>query len=73
MCGVCGVMYKRKGTDSPVPIGAHLVGMLSSLTHRGSDSTGVTVVGESEDNQLILRLWADKETNYSSIAPGKYC
>ena len=59
MCGLCGIMYKKSNLDSPTPIGAHLVKMLDSLVHRGADSTGVTIAGEPNQEDLILRLWAE--------------
>ena len=58
MCGLCGIMYKKNDLDSPSPIGAHLVKMLDSLVHRGADSTGVTIAGEPNQEDFILRLWA---------------
>ena len=61
MCGVCGILYKQSGPDSPAPIGDQLVKMLASLVHRGADSTGVTIAGEPNKEDLILRLWAEQD------------
>ncbi|MFQ5692638.1 MAG: hypothetical protein ACE5IM_06300, partial [Nitrospinota bacterium] len=47
-------------------MGRDLVHMLESLRHRGADSTGVTVLGETFQGDLILRLHAPEaagETN----------
>ena len=59
MCGVSGIFHKRATPGRPAPIGRDLVRMLDSLAHRGRDSTGFTVAGESTDADLVVRLRAD--------------
>jgi len=59
MCGVSGILYKHSGSHGPAPVGEDLVKMLETLTHRGKDSSGVTVVGEDIDGDLVVRLWTE--------------
>ena len=63
MCGVSGIMYKTIRSGEFAPIGADLIKMLESLTHRGQDSSGVTVAGEPPEADLIIRLWSDDDTS----------
>ena len=59
MCGITGIMYKKGHEEGLAPIGQDLVKMLETLTHRGRDSSGVTVAGEQPDADLIVRIWTD--------------
>ena len=59
MCGISGIMYKKSRSQGLAPIGEDLVKMLESLTHRGKDSSGVTVSGEDGEGALIVRIWTD--------------
>ena len=59
MCGISGIMYKNCGSQGLAPIGESLVKMLESMTHRGRDSSGVTVAGEKLDDDLVVRMWTD--------------
>lgn len=59
MCGISGIMYMNSGQDDLANIGSDLVKMLDSLSHRGRDSTGFTVVGGQNGDHLIVRLWTD--------------
>jgi glutamate synthase domain-containing protein 1 len=59
MCGVSGIFHKKATPGRPAPIGRDLVRMLDSMAHRGRDSTGFTVAGESTEADLIVRLRAD--------------
>ena len=61
MCGVSGILYKNRGELAPV--GEDLVKMLETMTHRGKDSSGITVVGEDAGGDLVLRIWTDDELN----------
>ena len=38
--------------------------MLEAMKHRGVDSSGVTIVGEELAEDLIVRIWADPDTDY---------
>jgi glutamate synthase domain-containing protein 1 len=59
MCGIAGIMYKNSGSTKSAPIGDELVKMLETMVHRGHDSAGVTVAGEANDSDLLIRIWAD--------------
>ena len=59
MCGISGIIYKTSRSRGSAPIGEDLVKMLESMTHRGRDSSGVTVAGEKLDDDLVVRMWTD--------------
>lgn len=61
MCGVCGIVYKRSSVENQAPIGAQILKMLDSLVHRGADSTGLTISGEKNKGNFIVRLCAGDE------------
>ena len=67
MCGISGIMYKTGQSRGSAPVGADLVKMLESLTHRGRDSSGITVAGERAEADLIIRLWTDDATRASDV------
>ena len=67
MCGVSGIIYKNARSDGPGPVGADLVKMLDSLAHRGRDSTGVTVVGEDTNEDLLVRVWTEHESEAETV------
>ena len=67
MCGISGIMYKTGQSRGSAPVGADLVKMLESLTHRGRDSSGITVAGERAEADLIIRLWTDDATKASDV------
>ncbi len=46
MCGIAGVLFKRQGSHE---IGKTLIEMLDGCQHRGPDSTGFALYGESKD------------------------
>ena len=60
-------MYKKSRSHGLAPIGADLVNMLESMTHRGQDSSGFTVVGESLDSDLVIRIWTEDETSAADV------
>ncbi len=60
MCGVSGILHKTSSTGGGLaPVGDQLIRMLEPLTHRGRDSSGVTIVGEQPEGGLIVRIWND--------------
>ena len=67
MCGISGIMYKKSQSQGLASVGRDLVNMLESLAHRGRDSSGVTVVGEDVEDDLIIRLWTDGEAEASNV------
>jgi glutamine phosphoribosylpyrophosphate amidotransferase len=67
VCGISGILYKNARADGLAPIGEDLVSMLESLAHRGRDSSGVTVVGEELEDDLIIRLWTEGAGNSEDV------
>ena len=58
MCGVSGILHKTLTHGGGLaPVGDQLIRMLEPMTHRGRDSSGVTVVGERVDGDLLVRIW----------------
>lgn len=53
MCGIAGIMLKN---SSDFKTGEALVNMLNGCQHRGPDSTGFALYGETQENTLKLRL-----------------
>ena len=52
MCGIAGLIYRGKSAN----IGAELTAMLQSLKHRGPDSTGFALYGNSMSDKLVMRF-----------------
>ena len=67
MCGITGIMYKRLPVTGLAPIGDDLVKMLESMTHRGKDSSGVTVAGQAITEDLIVRVWTEHEERAEDV------
>ena len=67
MCGVSGILYKKSESLGAAPIGKDLIRMLETLTHRGKDSSGVTVVGEDIEGDLVIRIWTDEASQVPSV------
>ena len=59
MCGVSGILYKRARFNGLSRVGNDLVMMLEPMTHRGKDSSGVTIMGEQIDGDLVIRIWTE--------------
>ena len=67
MCGVSGILYKGTAARGSAPIGDDLVKMLESMAHRGRDSSGVTVAGEDQPEDLIVRVWTGDHADPSDV------
>ena len=67
MCGISGIIHKNSTVERPADVGAELVKMLESMTHRGKDSSGITVAGQSTDGDLIIRIWTDDEARAGNV------
>ena len=52
MCGIAGLIHKGKRSN----VGGEMTAMLQALKHRGPDSTGYAVYGESKEGVYVLRL-----------------
>jgi glutamate synthase domain-containing protein 1 len=52
MCGIAGLIHK----DKSVNIGTELQSMLQALKHRGPDSTGYALYGDTDRKNFIMRF-----------------
>src|SRR5262245_59705057 len=52
MCGIAGLIHRRKTGD----IGTEMTKMLVSLKHRGPESTGFALYGQPKGDELVLRF-----------------
>lgn len=52
MCGIAGLIHKGKRAN----VGGEMTAMLQALKHRGPDSTGYAVYGESTDGDYVMRF-----------------
>ncbi len=55
MCGIAGIMFKNGGAG--ITAGRALIDMLDGCQHRGPDSTGFALYGESRPGLLRLRFF----------------
>ena len=67
MCGISGIIHKHSSIERPADVGSELVKMLESMTHRGKDSCGITVAGQSTDGDLVVRIWTEDEANAADV------
>ena len=52
MCGIAGLIHRGKSSN----VGHELQGMLQALKHRGEDSTGYALYGDTEGKNFIMRV-----------------
>ncbi len=52
MCGIAGIIHKGKSSN----VGGEMTAMLQALKHRGPDSTGYAVYGDTNEGDYIMRL-----------------
>lgn len=63
MCGIAGIFYKKTSRQK-APVGEQLVRMMAAMRHRGEDSTGYTISGESVGaGSVLARLCAPNAEN----------
>ena len=67
MCGVSGILHKNSSVERPAAVGAELVKMLESMTHRGRDSSGLTIAGQRTGADLIVRIWTDDQARADDV------
>ncbi|MBT6277290.1 MAG: amidophosphoribosyltransferase [Chromatiales bacterium] len=59
MCGIAGIMFKNDSRGFSA--GEALIDMLDGCQHRGPDSTGFALYGESDDDSILrLRFFVDE-------------
>ena len=54
MCGIAGLIHRGKSSN----VGGEMTSMLQALKHRGPDSTGYAVYGDTASGDYIMRLKA---------------
>ena len=52
MCGIAGLIHRGKSSK----VGHELQGMLQALKHRGEDSTGFALYGDTDGKNFIMRF-----------------
>jgi len=52
MCGIAGLIHRNKSSN----VGSELQGMLQALKHRGEDSTGYALYGDTDGKNFIMRF-----------------
>ena len=52
MCGIAGLIHRGKSSN----VGSELQGMLQVLKHRGEDSTGYALDGDTDGKNFIMRF-----------------
>ena len=62
MCGIAGLIY-RNGSRN---IGQEMTSMLQALKHRGPDSTGFAIYGESDKDTYIMRFKVAEQEDLNS-------
>ena len=67
MCGVSGILHKSPASGALAPVGEQLIRMLEPMTHRGMDSSGVTIVGEQPEGDLVVRIWTDSPREAADV------
>jgi len=64
MCGIAGLIHK----DKSVNIGTELQSMLQALKHRGPDSTGYALYGDTDGQNFIMRFIVGENVGEGSNA-----
>ena len=52
MCGIAGLIHRGKSSK----VGHELQGMLQALKHRGEDSTGYALYGDTDGKNFIFSI-----------------
>ena len=64
MCGIAGLIHRGNSTN----VGGEMQSMLQSLKHRGPDSTGYALYGDSKSKNYILRFKVGENVKEGSSA-----
>ncbi len=62
MCGIAGIIHRKKGGD----VGKEMTSMLRALKHRGPDSTGFALYGEPAGNEYVMRYKVAEQEDLGS-------
>ncbi len=66
MCGIAGLIHRGESAD----IGSELIKMLQALKHRGPDSTGVALYGESSNRKGVKYVMRFKVAEGEDLKSG---
>ena len=77
MCGIAGLIHRGKSSN----VGHELQGMLQALKHRGEDSTGYALYGDTDGKNFIMRFKVGENVGEGStsvaedvsVARGRRC
>jgi glutamate synthase domain-containing protein 1 len=61
MCGIAGLIHR----DGASAVGEEMTAMLQSLRHRGPDSTGFAIYGESAADEYVMRLKLAEQEDFA--------
>ena len=61
MCGIAGLIHRGRVSG----VGAEMTAMLQALKHRGPDSTGYAVYGQSSPGDYVMRLKVAEQEDMS--------
>ena len=64
MCGIAGLIHRGKSSN----VGSELQGMLQALKHRGEDSTGYALYGDTDGKNFIMRFKVGENVGEGSNA-----
>ena len=64
MCGIAGLIHRGKSSN----VGSELQGMLQALKHRGEDSTGYALYGDTDGKNFIMRFKVGENVKEGSTA-----
>ncbi len=62
MCGIAGLIHRGKSSD----VGSEMTSMLQSLKHRGPDSTGFALYGNTMKDQYVMRFKVAEQEDMKS-------
>ena len=62
MCGIAGIIHRGKSSN----IGSEMTSMLVALKHRGPDSSGFAVYGESNSRECLMRVKVAEQEDMTS-------
>jgi len=63
MCGIAGLIHRGKSSN----VGSELQGMLQALKHRGEDSTGYALYGDTNGKNFIMRFKVGENVGEGSL------
>ena len=68
MCGIAGLIHRGKSSN----VGSELQGMLQALKHRGEDSTGYALYGDTDGKNFIMRFKVGENVGLKKMLQKKW-